>query len=180
MRRWLPFFHLTSTPYRHVAGGATFASEITVLASFDAILISSVSCGTRRPPRIKPAINTATTVETFEPSFRLVCCPCSCLSKSSQSRLFILKSPLGRRGLDFGKRAPGAFRSLNGICSKAGRIKIISGARRTVIAHWDTFARAGDLFPREHLKQHVPSERWLLFLCSPYDTSAEVRDEARG
>jgi hypothetical protein len=44
----------------------------------------------------------------------------------------------------------------------------------------DTFARAGDLFPREHLKQHVPSERWLLFLCSPYYPSAEVTDEARG
>jgi hypothetical protein len=58
----------------------------------------------------------------------------NCFSKSSQSRLFILKSPLGRRGLDFGKRAPGAVRSLNRICSKAGRIKIISGVRRTVIA----------------------------------------------
>jgi hypothetical protein len=33
-----------------------------------------------------------------------------------------------------GKRAPGVLRSLNGICSKAGHSKIISGARRTVIA----------------------------------------------
>src|SRR4029453_5026108 len=33
-----------------------------------------------------------------------------------------------------GKRAPGVLRSLTGICSKAGHSKIISGARRTVIA----------------------------------------------
>jgi hypothetical protein len=135
----------------------------------------------RIPPAPKPTKNTATIVSIIMPfcirpfsGDRELKSP-NCFSKSSQSRLFILKSPLGRRGLDFGKRAPGAFRSLNGICSKAGRIKIISGARRTVIAHWDTFARAGDLFPREHLKQHVPSERWLPFLCSPYYTSAEVR-----
>jgi hypothetical protein len=41
--------------YRHVVGGALFGSEIAVRASFDAILISSLLCGIRRPSRIMPA-----------------------------------------------------------------------------------------------------------------------------
>jgi hypothetical protein len=74
--------YLISTGYRHAVGGAPFGSKIAVLASFDAILISSLSCGTRRPPRIMPAKNTATTVKTITPSFRGGRSPRTCLSKS--------------------------------------------------------------------------------------------------
>ena len=36
--------YLISTGYRHAVGAAPFGSEITMRASFDAILISSLSC----------------------------------------------------------------------------------------------------------------------------------------
>jgi hypothetical protein len=81
------------TRYRHMVGDAPFASEIAVSASFDAILTSSLSCETKRLPRIMPAKNTAATVKTIRPSFCGVCCPRSCLFKSSQSRCSISESP---------------------------------------------------------------------------------------
>src|SRR4029453_1655485 len=46
----------------------------------------------------------------------------------------ILETSFGPGDGYLGKRPPGVLRSLNGICSKAGHSKIISDARRTVIA----------------------------------------------
>jgi hypothetical protein len=62
-----------------------------------------------------------------------------------------------------GKRAPGVPRSLRQICSKAGRSKSISSARRTVIADWDTFTRAKAIRynPRyDRIRQNEKGCRW--------------------
>jgi hypothetical protein len=67
--------------------------------------------------------------------------PQSCFSKSSWSRLVILGSPLGRRGLiAVNPRRVSPFLK-QGLLQSPAASKIISGARRNVIADWDTFRR---------------------------------------
>jgi hypothetical protein len=72
---------------------------IAAVAWLDAIRIGWVSGANKMPPMIMPEKNTATTVKTGRPSFRREGSdPCSCLSKSSQSRrsmenLLYRKSP---------------------------------------------------------------------------------------
>jgi hypothetical protein len=72
---------------------------IAAVAWFEAIRIGWVAGANKMPPMIMPEKNTAATVKTGTPSFRREGSdPCSCLSKSSQSRrsmenLLYRKSP---------------------------------------------------------------------------------------
>src|SRR5262249_4004169 len=81
-----------------------------------------------------------------------------------------------------GKRAPGVPRSLRQVCSKAGRSKSISGARRSVIADWDTFTRAKAIRcnPRyDRIRQNEKGCRWGAAACKRVPTRG-LRTEGDG
>jgi hypothetical protein len=130
-------------------------------------------------PMPMPTKNTAIIISTVMPLCGdLELTPHSCLSKSSCHVWSFRISFWHRRVTTCGKRAPGVLRSLNGICSKAGHSKIISGARRTVIATffathqvpWPrkaTFIRSTNLRPRSAKTKKCDPSHSLLAKPAP-------------
>ena len=111
----------TKTPcflsFENLKGSSPFHAYLTPpaiaawLVALDAICIGSPWRGNRRPPRVMPAKNIATTVKTIMASFRGGLSPRICLSKSSQSRCSISKSPLP--GICIGEREKKSSGSLH-------------------------------------------------------------------